>query len=75
MLDKSRRPDWETRSSILDSSTFRTENELLSSGGEISETGDRKIFVVEIGVVAEDLVGLHITSTPARRNVGEYLPS
>lgn len=34
------------------------EHDLCGCGGEVRETGDWEIFVVEGGVVAEDFVGL-----------------
>lgn len=34
------------------------EDQFLGCAGEVGETGDGEVFVVEVGVVAEDLVGL-----------------
>ena len=45
-------------SSFFDGWTIRTENELLCGGGEVKETGNGEIFVVQIVVVAEDIIGL-----------------
>jgi hypothetical protein len=36
----------------------RTQDELLGSGGEFSKTSDGQVFVVEIGILTEDVVGL-----------------
>lgn len=36
------------------------QNELLRGGGEVGQTGDGEVFVVEIGVVADEFVGLGI---------------
>lgn len=34
------------------------EDELCGLGGEAGETSDGKVFVVELGVVSENLIGL-----------------
>ena len=39
-----------TYSSFLDSGAFWAENEFLSSRGELSETLDGKVFVVEVRI-------------------------
>lgn len=34
------------------------QDELLSGGGEFSKTSDRQVFVVEVGILTDDVVGL-----------------
>jgi hypothetical protein len=48
----------DTYALLLDSGAVTTEDKLLRGGCEVCETGDGQVLVVEVGVVAEDLVGL-----------------
>ena len=43
---------------ISDGRGVLAEDELLSSSGEVLESGDRKVFVVELGVFSQHSVGL-----------------
>lgn len=43
---------------LLDGGAVTTEHELLGGGCELGETSDREVLVVEIGVVAQSVVGL-----------------
>jgi hypothetical protein len=43
---------------VLDGRAIGAENELLGGGGVVGQTGDRQVLVVEVGVFAQDLVGL-----------------
>ena len=46
------------RALLRDGGRVGAEDELGSSSSEVGEAGDGEVFVVEGGVVAEDLVGL-----------------
>ena len=45
-------------SSFLDCGAPWAENEFLSGRGELGETSDGEIFMIEVGVFPQDLVGL-----------------
>jgi hypothetical protein len=49
---------WSPYPLVLDGGAVLAKDELLRSGRELWETGDGKILMVEIGVFAEDIVGL-----------------
>jgi hypothetical protein len=54
-------------SSFLDCRAVRSQNQFLRGSCELDETGNGKIFVVEIGVIAQDVVGLSaVLSVSAR---------
>jgi hypothetical protein len=43
---------------LLDGRAVAAEDELLGSSCEVRQTGNGQVLVVEVGVLAEDLVGL-----------------
>ena len=47
-----------THSLVLDGGTIGTKHELLRSGGEVGETSDGEIFMIEVWVFAENLLCL-----------------
>lgn len=47
-----------THALFLEGGAVGAEDKLLRGRGEVSQAGDGQVLVVEVGVVAEDLVGL-----------------
>ena len=43
---------------LLDGGRVCAEDELLRGTGEFGKTGDGKVFVVQVGVVTEEFIGL-----------------
>jgi hypothetical protein len=43
---------------LLESWRISTEDQLLRSGSEVGETSDGKVFVVEVGVLTKEIIGL-----------------
>ena len=52
------RGKWETYALLFYSRAVGAEDESLRGAGEVGEAGDGEVFVVEVRVFAEDLVGL-----------------
>ena len=50
-----------TYSAFLDSWAVWTKYDFLCSGCEVSETSDRKVFVIQVGVLSKDFIRLRLS--------------